>query len=159
MLASPRSEGAAGISSPFSVCRAPLRRGPTPSVFRGHGEDPGRSRAHPTYRSPGRCDRVHGIEKAELLDHGERGPVAALDPAGAQPDVLRGRSRHGDQEGRRRARDARVEVVFGEPIPPVAKLLSGPCEVDGVSQGLGGGRPRAHGNQIEDPQRDASAWS
>jgi len=76
---------------------------------------------------------VHGVEKTELLDHGERGAVPALDPARADADVVGGRRRHGDEEGGRRPGHARIEMVFGKPVPPVAQLLGGAHQVDGVA--------------------------
>ena len=43
---------------------------------------------------------VHRIEKAELFDDGEGGPVTTLDAAGTDAYVIGGGSRHGDQERR-----------------------------------------------------------
>jgi flavin reductase (DIM6/NTAB) family NADH-FMN oxidoreductase RutF len=86
---------------------------------------------------------VQRIDEAELLDRGQRRPVAHLDRARPDPD-RRGRGRgQREHDGRGGAGDAGVEVVLGEPVPGVAKTLRGLGEIDAVPQRLRGGGARA----------------
>ena len=65
-------------------------------------------------------------------------------------DVRRGEV--GDEDRRRRARDARHVVVLGDPDPGVAPALRQPGELDGVAQRGGGSRPLADGCEVEHRQ-------
>jgi hypothetical protein len=71
-------------------------------------------------------------ERAELLGDDERGVVRQHDAARADPDGLRPGGDVGDDEGRRRARDARHVVVLGHPDAAVAPGLRVAGEVAGV---------------------------
>ncbi len=96
---------------------------------------------------------MEGVDEPELLDGGQRGAVAELDRAGANPDG-RGRGRgEGEDDGRGRAGHARVEVVLGEPVAGVAEALGLAGKVDAVAQGLGGGAAGGDGHEVEDGER------
>ena len=123
------------------------RRRPAPAPVRLGRPSPERPR--PRSRRPG----VQRVDQAELLDRGQRGAVAELDRAGAEPD--RGGGGGGQREHHRGggAGDAGVEVVLGEPVAGVAEALGLLGEVDAVAQRLGGGGAGGDRHEVEDGER------
>ncbi len=102
---------------------------------------------------------MDGVEDAELLDDRERGVVPHQDCSRADPQRAGGVGDQCDEQRRRRAGDAGVEVVLGHPVAPVAGGLGSLGEIDGVGDRLTGGGPARDGNEIEDGQRDRTGWS
>ncbi len=97
---------------------------------------------------------MEGVDEAELLDRGQGGAVAELHGAGAEPDGGGGGGRQGQDDRRGRARHPGVEMVFGEPVAGVSEAFGLPGEVDGVAQGLGGGRAGRDRHQVQDAEGD-----
>ncbi|CAO0838009.1 hypothetical protein SMICM17S_01352 [Streptomyces microflavus] len=91
-----------------------------------------------------------GGEHPELLGHDERLVVGEHHPAGPDPD---GGGRAGDgggQDRRRRPRDARHAVVFGDPEAVVAQRLHLPRQRHGVAECLGAVVPRTGAGAVQE---------
>jgi hypothetical protein len=69
---------------------------------------------------------VEGFERAELLGDDERRVVRQHHPAGADADGLRASGDMPDEDGGRRASDARYVVMLGEPEAVVAPRFGVP---------------------------------
>ena len=92
--------------------------------------------AHGAAKAEVEAPRVGRVEQAELLDDRQRGAVPHLHRAGTEPYRRRGGRGQGEHHGRGRARDARVEVVLGDPVAGVAERLGLPRQVHAVAQRL-----------------------
>ena len=78
------------------------------------------------------------VDQAELLDHRQRGAVAELHGAGADPDRRGSGGSQRQHDGGGGSGDAGVEVMLGEPVAGVAEALGLLGEVDAVPQRLCG---------------------
>jgi hypothetical protein len=81
---------------------------------------------------------IERLERAELFGDDERRVVRKHDPAGADPDAFRLASNMADDDGSRRAGDARKVVMFRQPVTMVAPTLCVLREIHRVSEGQRG---------------------
>ena len=96
---------------------------------------------------------LQGLQHPELLGDDEGRVVGQHHATGAQPDG-RGLGRHpGQQDGGRRAGDARHRVVLGHPVAPVAEPFDLASQAKGGGQGIGRRRPLGHRGEVEDRER------
>ena len=96
---------------------------------------------------------MQGVDEAELLDRRQRGTMAELDRARADPDGGRGGRGQREHDRRGGAGHAGVEMVLGQPVPGVAESLGLPGQVDAVAQRLAGRAARRDRDQVEHGER------
>jgi hypothetical protein len=102
---------------------------------------------------------VEGLERTELLGHHQWRVIGEHDAAGTDPQGGGGVGQVGDEHRWSRARNGRHAVVLGHPEAPVTQLLYGTSQACCLGQGLGGGRTRRHGGQIEDRKRYHTSYN
>ena len=114
-----------------------------------HGVGPGRT-PEPEVDPP----RVQRLQGAELLGDDEGRVVGQHDAARSDAQGGGGVGQVGDQDGRRRAGDGGHPVVLRHPQSVVAEPFDLGRDLHRLAQGLGGGRSRGHGGEVEHGKRD-----
>ena len=129
------------------------------------GVHPSSQCAHGVLVGPGRTAEaevdpsgVQRLQGAELLGDGQRRVVRQHDAAGAEPDRLGVSGDVGNEDARRRGRDARHVVMLGVPDPPVAQVFGGLGQCDARGETLAGRLAAADRCKVKNREAEGHTW-